>query len=261
MWKCVFVASRLAFAFAFMAAAWGPASAADLGRDRGYKDYSKDYGDPIVVPAYFSWTGFYIGGHLGYGWGTSSSFNNPDLGNGDAFDGADGFSINPNGGLAGVSLGYNWQTDAFVFGVEGDLGYLGADDGDRNALGFANAEYGVYGTLTARIGYAEDRWMFYAKGGLAFADIENNAGAIAGGVVTAADFTHAHEVRAGWALGAGVEFAFQRDLSMKIEYLYMDFEGDRSTNIDGDVFGHENDIHTVKVGLNYSLQRVIEPLK
>jgi opacity protein-like surface antigen len=48
---------------------------------------------------------------------------------------------------------------------------------------------------------------------------------------------------------------------MKIEYLYMDFGEDRSTNFDGDDFRHENDIHTVKVGLNYSLQRIYDPLK
>jgi outer membrane immunogenic protein len=261
MFKCVFVASRIAFALAFMGAACASASAADLGRYRGgYKDY-KDYGDPIVVPSYFSWTGFYIGGHVGYGWGSSSSFNNPDAGNGDGFDGLDGFTNHPYGWMGGVTLGYNWQSDAFVFGLEGDLGYLGASDSTRNAEGFATADYGAYGTLTARIGYAEDRWMFYAKGGLAFADIENRAGAINAGVVDTTDFTRLDEVRIGWALGAGVEFAFQKDLSMKIEYLYMDFGGDRSGNIDGDVFRHENDIHTVKVGLNYNLQRVLEPLK
>jgi outer membrane immunogenic protein len=262
MSKRVFVASRLAFAFALTAAAWGPANAADLGPyNRGYKDYSKDYGEPIVVPAYFSWTGFYIGGHLGYGWGSSSSFNKPGRGNGDAFNGVDGVTSHPYGWMGGVSLGYNWQSDAFVFGVEGDLGYLGAEDTERTANAFSSADYGGYGALTARIGYAQDRWMFYGKGGLAFADIENKAGFISGGAIDPTDFTSVHEVRTGWALGAGVEYAFQRDLSMKIEYLYMDFGQDRSGNFDGDVFGHENDIHTVKVGLNYSLQSVVEPLK
>jgi opacity protein-like surface antigen len=48
---------------------------------------------------------------------------------------------------------------------------------------------------------------------------------------------------------------------MKVEYLYMDFDDDRSGNLDGDVFQHENDIHTLKVGLNYSLQRDFEPLR
>ncbi len=259
MYRCVSVASRFAFAFAFAAAAWSPASAADLG---GYHGGYKDYGEPIVVPpAYFSWTGFYIGGHLGYGWGTSSSKNQPGSGNGDAFNGAGGLTTHPYGWLGGVTLGYNWQTDGFVFGFEGDLGYLGTSESRRNSVAFASADYGGYGTLTTRIGYGEDRWVFYTKGGLAFADIENRAGAITAGAIDSTDFTKIHEVRTGWALGLGAEYAFQPNMSMKIEYLYMDFGKDRSGNLDGDVFGHENDIHTVKVGINYNLQRVVEPLK
>jgi outer membrane immunogenic protein len=260
MSKCVFVASRFVFAFAFAAVAWGPAGAADLGNhNRSYKDY----GDPIVVPSnYFSWTGFYIGGTLGYGWGSTSSFNLPGSGNGDAFNGnINGLDVHPSGWLGGVTLGYNWQTDAFVFGLESDIGYLGIEESRQNALGFANTEYGGYGTLTARIGYGEDRWMFYTKGGLALADIDNRAGAVTGGAIDFTDATKAREVQAGWALGAGVEFAFQRNMSMKIEYLYMDFGSNTSGNLDGDAFKHENDIHTVKVGLNYSLQQELEPLK
>lgn len=262
MRKCVFAASRVAFACVVAVAASIPAGAADL---RNYNNRSmKDYDDgPIVVPRsqYFSWTGPYIGAGIGYGWGSSSSFNVLNSGNGDAFDGADGFSIEPHGWLAGVSLGYNWQFDNLVVGLESDLGYLGADDTQENALGFAHAEYSGYGTLTARLGYAQDRWMFYAKGGLAFADIENTAGAFTAGDIDPSDFTKDDGIKTGWALGAGVEYAFQRDLSMKIEYLYMDFGEDRSTNFDGDSFRHENDIHTVKVGLNYSLQRIYDPLK
>jgi outer membrane immunogenic protein len=255
MRKCVCAASRVAFACILSAVASIPAGAADLGNDdRG----AKDYDDPIVVPkSYFSWTGFYIGGHLGYGWGSTSS-----SGDGGAFGAEDGFTVQPYGWMAGVTVGYNWQFDDFVVGLEGDLGYLGAEDSQENALAFVNAEYGGYGTLTGRLGYAEDRWLFYAKGGLAFADIENTGGAFTvGGDVDPGDFTSLQEVRVGWALGAGVEYAFQRDLSMKIEYLYMDFGDDRSGNFDGDRFRHDNDIHTIKVGLNYSLQRIEEQLK
>lgn len=260
MRKYVFAASRMAFACVLSAAASIPAGAADLGNyDRRQRDYGDD---PIVVPkSYFSWTGFYVGGHIGYGWGSSSTVNLPDIGNGDAFDGANGFVVQPYGLLAGVSVGYNWQYDNFVFGLEADLGYLGSEDTQENAFGFTTVEYGAYGTLTGRIGYADDRWLFYGKGGLAFANIENTAGAFTAGDVDPSDFTNLHDTRAGWALGAGVEYAFQRELSVKIEYLYMDFGEDQSGNFDGDRFRHENDIHTVKVGLNYSLQRIYEPLK
>jgi len=256
MWKSVYVASRTAFAFAFLAAAWSPAGAADLGTyDRSYKDY----GDPIVVPAgYFSWTGFYIGAHLGYGWGSTSV-----EGSSGAFSGpVSGFDLDPSGWIGGGTIGYNWQTDSFVFGVEGDLGYIGAEDSAGNAFGFANTEYGGYGTLTGRIGYSENRWLFYAKGGLALAEIDTEAGALtAGGAIDASDYTQEHDIETGWALGVGVEHAFQQNMSLKVEYLYMDFGEYETGNFDGDVFDHENDIHTLKVGFNYSLQRVREPLK
>lgn len=259
MRNSVCVASRIGFALAFATVGWGPASAADL---RDYNRSYKDGDDAIVVPqSYFSWNGFYLGGHLGYGSGSSSSFNDAGAGNGDAFDGGDGISFDPAGWMAGVTLGYNWQFDAFVFSLEADVGYLGADESQSNGIGFASAEYGGYGTLTGRLGYAQDRWLFYAKGGLAFADIENRAGDLDGGLIDGTDFTKIQEVHTGWALGLGVEYAFQRDLSMKIEYLYMDFGEDHSRNLDGDVFQHENDLHTVKVGVNYSLQRVYEPLR
>lgn len=257
MRKCVFVASRVAFAFAVTAAAWGPASAADL---RDYNRSYKDYGAPIEVQS-FSWNGPYIGLTLGNGWGSSSSFNEFDRGNGDAFDGNDGLSNEPSGWLGGVTLGYVWQFDAFVFGIEGDIGYLGMDDGNSNGFAFVETEYGGYGTLTARLGFAYDRWLYYAKGGLAFADIETSAGDLDGGFVDQSDFTNVHEVRTGWALGGGIEYAFQTNMSMKIEYLYMDFGEHTSTNFDGDVFGHDNDLHTIKVGLNYNLQPVFEPLR
>lgn len=254
MGKYVSVASRSACAFLCLAAAWSPANSADLGYPRG--GGYKDYGDPIVVPSnFFSWTGFYLGGNLGYSWGNSSTYNQPSSA---GFNGAaNGFDFTPSGWLGGVTAGYNWHTDAFVFGLEGDLGYISAEDGDDNGTAFAYAEYGWYGSLTARAGYAQDRFLFYAKGGLALADIENTAGVIG----DASDFTEAHEIRAGWALGGGAEYAFNPNMSMKIEYLYMDFGKDTSSNFDGDIYEHENDIHTVKVGVSYFMHTIPQLLE
>lgn len=249
------------FAFAAFAIARGPAGAADLNTYRGNGGY-KDYGEPIVVPPLFSWTGFYIGAHLGYGWGTASSFNVPTAGNGDAFNGPiDGIETSPYGWLGGVTVGYNYELDNLLIGVESDLGYLGADDGIRNAFGFQTTEYGGYGTLTGRLGYHQDRWLFYVKGGLAFADVLTQAGAITGGFIDPSDYTFEDDIKTGWVYGFGIEHAIQPNISIKAEYLYMDFGTDKTGNFDGDTFTHEHDLHTLKVGLNYNLQRVIEPLQ
>jgi len=243
-------------AAAVMVGGSGPARPADLDwrSDRGMKD------EPIFVPRYrFSWTGFYIGGHVGYGWGDSATTNVEVTG----FDGgADGFDVQPSGWMGGLQAGYNWQVDALAFGIEADFGLLGASDEQRNAAAFAETDYGGYGTLTARLGFVEDRWLFYIKGGLALANIENRAGALTvGGVIVPEDLTETDELQAGWAIGGGAEYAFQPNWSMKIEYLYMDFGEDTSGNFDGDTFRHDNDIHTVKVGVNYRIQAVQEPLR
>ncbi len=66
----------------------------------------------VLAPA-FSWTGFYVGGHVGYGW-ASSRYNDFTAAFGPA-------SINANGFLGGVQAGYNWQMNNFVFGVEADM--------------------------------------------------------------------------------------------------------------------------------------------
>jgi outer membrane immunogenic protein len=101
--------------------------------------------------------------------------------------------------------------------------------------------------------------LFYFKGGLAFANIENRAGIIAGGVIT--DLTESDDTNLGWVIGGGAEFAFQRNWSMKVEYLYMDFGEDRSGGFAGGTFRHDNELHTIKVGVNYRLQEAEIPLR
>jgi len=255
MRKLVIVASSVLMPLAALCGGTGqPAQAADLDwrSDRSLKDDG-----PIIVPrAAFSWTGFYIGGHVGYAWGHSSTFSDDD-----GFDGESGFSIHPSGWLGGVHAGYNWQADTFLVGIEAELGMIGASDDQSSALAFVDAEYGGYGTVAARLGFAADRWLFYIKGGLALANIENRGGAIVGGVIDPTDFTSVEEIRAGWTLGGGAEYAFQRDWSLKVEYLYMDFGEDSSGNLDGDSFRHDNDLHTIKVGVSYRLQSYQEPLR
>jgi outer membrane immunogenic protein len=238
MRKVVYVASSLCV-LVCVAAGSGKVMAADLDwrREPGLKD------EPIVVPRYgFSWTGFYLGGNLGYSWG--STLTSP--GAGDPFDGAGGFVIHPSGWVGGIQGGYNWQMDNVLAGFEADLGVLGASDGQHGAAKFAEIDYGAYGALTGRLGLVNDRWLFYFKGGLALAEIENRAGAF-----SATDITDVDTTRLGWTLGGGAEFAFTPDWSMKFEYMYMDFGQDSSGNADGDTFHHDNSLHTVKVGVNY----------
>lgn len=256
MRKFVSVASRLAFACAVSGAVLAPAAAADLGGYPSYPDKGRGHG--IYVPSYFSWTGAYFGGNLGYSYGTTTSTAD----SAGAFGGATtSMEIRPYGWLGGLDAGYNWQSDTFIFGLEADLGYLGADSSKSRSEGLAKVNYGWYGAATARIGFSDSRWMLYGKGGLALANIENEVAGASGGVIDSGDYSKIDEIRAGWALGGGVEFAFQRNYTMKVEYLYMDFGKDNSTNANGYQFSHDNSLHTLKAGLNYRLQQQREPLR
>lgn len=254
MRKFVSVASRIALACAACGAVTVPAVGADLG---GYHD--KDRGQPgIYVPSYFSWAGAYVGGSIGYGYGTTNVTADAATG----FSGAySSMELRPYGWLGGLDAGYLWQSDTFIFGIESDLGYLGIDRKKYRSDGFSEASYSWYGTATARVGYSDSRWMIYGKGGLALASIKNEAGSATAGVIDTDDYSKIDEIHAGWALGGGMEFAFQRNWSMKVEYLYMDFGKETSISANGDQYSHDNSLHTLKVGLNYRLQQPQDALK
>ena len=175
--------SALAFA--------GTASAADLPRRTG-----------ATSPAPFkaaqpagTWTGFYAGVVGGYNWTSQKGAADSTYGSLD-------------GGLLGVTGGYNMQWGQVVAGVEGDMGWSNADNnraGNKSEL--RNAA-----TLRARAGLAVDAsTLLYATGGYAGANIKRD-----NGTTSSSDWHH------GYALGAGLEYAFTRSVTGKAEYLYTD---------------------------------------
>jgi outer membrane immunogenic protein len=210
---------RLIVAWALVIAA-GSAFAADLPQPvpGGAKAYV-----PYAAAAY-NWSGIYIGVNAGYGVGTSnwSDANNPS-----GVTSTGDFSV--SGYLVGGTVGANFQTKEFVFGVEVD----GDDSGIRGtaapASGYCTLTTATLATATGcqtqntwlgtargRIGYAFDRVLLYGTGGLALGNI--HAGITAPGTTTFYDST----AKAGWAAGGGVEVAFADQWSAKVEYLYVD---------------------------------------
>jgi outer membrane immunogenic protein len=188
-----------------------PALAADMAT-RG-----PVYKAPAVAPL-FNWTGFYIGAHAGYGWGDASGFST-------------------NGWFGGGQLGVNYQfAPNWVWGVEADIS--GADVSGGNAA-VQRFKTDIFGTARLRLGYTVDRAMFYGTGGLAWAD--SNA-SLAGVSDSSANV--------GWALGAGIEYAFAPNWTAKIEYMHMAF-GNDDYSITVPATRINNKIDTVKVGINY----------
>jgi outer membrane immunogenic protein len=219
-------------ALALMAAS---ASAADLANRYPVK--------AAVVPVQmFSWTGFYIGGNVGYAWGNSSLDYTPFLGPTFSYGlgNADGFT-------GGLQAGFNYQfANNVVLGLEADLQF--ADIGSNNLLiggpvggAFASQSLDTYGTIRARMGYAFDRFLPYITGGAAWANTSYT-----GPFGWTADSTHW-----GWTIGGGLEYAVTNNWTVKGEYQYLSFDGDSHTYLNGDTVKTKYDMSVLKAGVNY----------
>jgi outer membrane immunogenic protein len=155
------------------------------------------------APSYFSWTGFYLGLNGGYGFGKSALTDAAGTSTGD---------YNLKGALAGATLGYNYQTGSWVWGLEGDIDASWIKGSTTVACGgTCETSNSWLGTARGRIGYAWDRWMPYLTGGAAFGSVK----------ITDA-FGSGTSTKIGWTAGLGVEYAFWSNWSTKIEYLYAD---------------------------------------
>jgi outer membrane immunogenic protein len=223
-------------------AAAGIAQAADLA------PVYKAPPPPVVAPA--MWTGFYIGAHVGGGWGTKE-WSEP------FFSGKPSVnlpSFNVNGPLAGGQIGYNWQSGWVVFGVEADASW--ADIKGKTGIGSANLSSKVdsLGTIVGRIGGTVDHALLYVLGGAAWVHDKHTIAATSFLDCDSVCSVSSSKFRWGWTLGGGVEYAFTPQWSGKIQYNYMDFGTKRATFcVDGDCEGLDitQRMHTVKVGLNY----------
>jgi len=170
------------------------------------------YGAP--PPPYFLWSGFYAGAHLGVGWGDNDA-----------------------GFIGGGQVGYNYQINHWVLGLEGDVSGTSIKDSTNvNFGGFgsinATASLDWIATLTPRVGYAFDRWLVYGKAGGAWA---HASGSVSGfGMSVSADSTVS-----GAVFGVGAEYALSNNWTAKVELNAFDF---------GNGTG---DFQTLKAGVNY----------
>jgi outer membrane immunogenic protein len=217
----------------------GPALAADLGRPPVYQ------APPPLVPV-FNWTGFYIGGNLGGVWENGTIT--------DSF-GPTSFSTNRSGFIGGGQIGYNWQVaPQFVLGVEWmfDGTDIRSDFGPvtvgRDFLS-ASERVDWLTTVAARFGYAVNNWLFYGKAGGGWVhDTATVTDAIGANVFSAS----IGDTRGGWLVGAGIEYGFTPNWTMRVEYDHLGL-GDVTTAgpIVGDTLTLSRHFDMVTVGLNY----------
>jgi outer membrane immunogenic protein len=215
--------------------------AADLPIKPTYK------ASPIMSPVpVYNWTGIYFGINGGGGWGKQDPLNLIS----DRFDGR---TLDFSGGVFGGTAGAQIQTGHVVIGFETDLDWTGLKGSDTYiptiggvpvtpAAISASTSIDWEATARARVGYAEQNWLFYATGGLALLGTKSSF-TPPPGYTCAEDFQincSGNKKQVGAALGAGVEYGLTPNVSAKLEYLYI-------TGASIDVSHHSE----IRAGLNY----------
>jgi opacity protein-like surface antigen len=200
----------------------------------------------LWAPPTANWTGFYVGVNGGYGGGVVDAVTTfaappvviPPI---FAFPGLAMTTRTSNrtaGFVAGGQVGYNYQlSNHVVLGVESDGQWSDVKAWHRaTTIGpganfvFTDTRNGLnwFGTSRLRAGWASGAALAYLTGGVAYGEVSASGTQIAGGLFTGS----AAQTKVGWAAGAGAEYALTNNLSLKAEYLYVDFGG-----VSGPAFG------------------------
>lgn len=219
------------------------AQAADLAA----RPYAKA---PPAVAMVSDWSGFYVGGNIGYGWGENTNpilsvINPGNLGGFGSFltTGLPGLSsgnlfpnLNPSGVFGGIQAGYDRQYGNWVLGVVADiqasdfsasrLVVTPAVTTGANTDESLSAKISWFGTVRGKAGVAMGDWMAYGTGGLAYGNTESSIrfACTVGGVGCGA-FAFAgssSSVRVGWSAGAGISRKFAGNWIVGLEYLHVD---------------------------------------
>jgi outer membrane immunogenic protein len=249
----------------------GPAFAADMAP----RMYTK--AAPVVAPIY-NWSGFYAGIHAGYTFGERTNVDTTGILGGNIANVAAGarapsVGVDRDGFIGGGQIGWNWQANSpWVWGLEADISYTdvnsttnfvtilpvalgGAPSPLNNSL---SSKMDYFGTVRGRVGYAWDRTMVYATGGLAYGQVENSA--VFNNAANLAQFIGStRDTKTGYTVGGGIEHAWMGNWTVKAEYLYYDLgRNDVTVAIIPGVAGtggynssFKNDGHIVRAGLNY----------
>ncbi len=227
-----------------------PAAVVALGGTAFAGDLPSRAAPPVYVPPppTLTWTGAYIGGQVGYQWGTT---------NAPGYDPAPAApapppdpSIKSSGVVGGAHAGYNYQVSQFVAGLEGDIEGSSRHGSYNDGILATWLRMPVEGSLRGRVGLAWDRALFYGTGGAAFGSLHTTVTNLASGAFDTFD-----DFRVGWTAGGGVEYAVDNNWSVRAEYRYTDFGRftDVLTNSAGGVLLRRHDTdNAVRVGFSYT---------
>jgi outer membrane immunogenic protein len=234
----------------FCAAALGLAALFALSSTPADANGRRSIKDDVSTPP-FRWTGFYAGLHLGGARGeTDWTF----------FDGAgtsEAFNQSSSSVIGGGQAGWLSQWGNLVAGVEVSYSALDLSKTTEAALVLDRTRTSEINDLflaTVRLGFAADRWLAYAKGGYANAEVDFVSNVASSGAQTSSS----SERENGWVLGAGVEYALTQAVSFGVEYTFVHLNIDDRTQTNNPGFcpapcavtGPEADIHSITARLN-----------
>jgi outer membrane immunogenic protein len=169
-----------------------------------------------VAPPVGNWQGFYLGGEGTY---NIDKFTHGG-GKGYAFGGA-------------LYSGYNWENNNIVYGIEGDVGYSGAD-ATRNGIETKNQ---ANGSVRGRLGYDFNPFLLYGTAG------------VAAGRIKASDGSSSDSATGvGWTAGVGAETMITNNVTARVEYRYTDY-GSKRFDLDSGRVSRGFDENSVKVGI------------
>ena len=198
-----------------------------LGADMAVK--APLYKAPMAVP--YSWTGWYIGANAGYGVGQGQG----RYAFGPVAPGIETFNATPGGGFGGGQVGYNYQINSIVLGIESDIQGAGISDTRTCLLSCVGGTSAVidqklkwFGTTRARLGWATGPVLTYVTAGAAYGETETGVTTTLGGT-TSSSITSA--TKSGWTWGTGVEAALGGNWTAKAEYLYVDLGSSAASNV------------------------------
>src|SRR6516164_9494473 len=190
---------------------------------------------PVILPEPpYTWSGAYIGANFGAAW-TSGNLNIP---NNNIYGVLTEF-------IAGVQAGYNVQFGHLLVGVEGDFDWatFGHPALPTPTLGSVSQNW--VGTMAGRAGVVADRWLVYAKlgGGWVHSDaVLNLPGVSFAGSTTSP----------GWLVGAGVEYGFKSNWTIKLEYDFLALSNWTSPTVPP--IQLNRDVQMVKAGFSYKFE-------
>jgi outer membrane immunogenic protein len=211
-----------------------------------------------AAPAFTNWTGFYVGGHVGGAW-SDVDWANVNLTNERVNNDASGF-------IGGGQVGYNQQFGNIVVGVEATLSGASLSDDTRSIVAPATVTYSTdintIATVTGRLGVTADKWLLYVKGGWAGAQVE-----VSGRNTALPDRFSFDDWHNGWTVGGGLEYKVARNISLGVEYSFIDLGSQTTTGVTAaalpvTIRDHDVQVQSVTGRLNFQFYRdEYRPLK